>query len=176
VCVNYRRLNQNSVFIVLTLAALLCMAACSGGDDGQGGAGGKLDLGMPLLADGTASDWCAPDGGTALAFTFGTAATCEKAPGAEPQVHFVVYPGSTTTLTPGQSWSFDETNIGMEARAWWYPDGLAAKAKIPKSGFVEVLSASIIDVKARYSFLADDGKRYGGEVTVWRCPSMLNCK
>jgi hypothetical protein len=160
----------------VALCGLLLSAACSSPEEG-----GEIvvDLGTPLLAEGTAGDRCAPNDGPALTFNIGTASTCTVPPGSEPQIHLLVYPGSTSTLAAGQSWSFDEGTVGEEVNAWWYPAGLSVMPKYPKSGFVEVLSVSLVKVEVRYSFVVlnedKEPEKYGGEVSLWLCPSMQMC-
>lgn len=151
----------------LVLLIVLAATGCGGEDEVKEP---PIDLGTPLLAAGTVGDWCAPDNSPALAFVFGTAATCDMPPGTDPQVHFVVYPASSSTITAGQKWSFDEQTLGMEARAWWYAEGVNGMAETPKSGFVEIRQVSIVDVVARYSFVTKDDSKYGGEVKIYLCP------
>jgi hypothetical protein len=164
-------------FSCAALCALLLSAACSGAEapPSTGPDAGGVDLGKPLLGEGTLSDWCAPDDGPALTFTIGTASTCTVPPGLEQQVHFIVHPGSTSTLAAGQIWSFDEMTAGVEGRAWWYPDGVNAMSEQPESGFVEIVSVSPVDAVVRYSFTLKNDEKYGGEARIWVCPSMQMC-
>lgn len=176
-----------SVGIVLPLL----MMACEGGDGGQGGAGGAAGGqggaggaaggqggtgggAMALAADGLAQDDCAPDDGPALAMNVGTANACGMPGDDAPQARFLAYPGAVDMLAPGDKWSYVVGDAG-ELSIGWFPSGASGSLETPKSGQIEVISATATTVEVKYSFETMAGDQYAGTAVLDICDSTPLC-
>ncbi|MDI3290214.1 hypothetical protein [Polyangium sp. 15x6] len=176
---------RQGMFLAATVCAFGLGAACSstdvqqggGGNGGHGGSGGQGGGGpaMSLLADGLVSNDCAPNDGPWLVFTLGTASTCGEAAGPEPQIHFAIYPGNTSMLAAGQSWTFDAAMPTNEVQAWWYANGVGGNSDVPKSASVEVLSVGSDTAQVKYSFVTPNGASHAGQMDVSICTSIPMC-
>jgi hypothetical protein len=128
-----------------------------------------------LGSTGTVGDDCAPDDGQALTVVIGMAQTCTEAPGAEPQVHFYAYPGSTSSLAAGQSWAFDEQSVTEGLSAQWFPDGAGGNYEAALTGSLAIVSVSGSEAEVDYEFTTAGGETYAGSATVLSCPSTPTC-
>ncbi|MDI1479738.1 hypothetical protein [Polyangium sp. y55x31] len=176
---------RQGMFLAAALGALVLSVACSSPDVQQGGGGGNGGNGgggqggggpaMSLLADGVVSNDCAPNDGPWLVFTLGTASTCGETAGSEPQIHFAIYPGNTSMLAAGQSWTFDAAMPTNEVQAWWYANGVGGNSDVPKSASVEVLSVASDTAQVKYSFVTPNGASYAGQADVSICTTIPMC-
>ncbi|MDC0748237.1 hypothetical protein [Polyangium mundeleinium] len=173
---------RQGIFMTAAMGTFVLAAACSspdvqqggGGHGGSGGQGGG-GPGMSLPAQGIVSNDCAPNDGPWLVFTLGTASTCGQAGGPEPQLHFAIYPGNTSMLAAGQSWTFNAAMPTNEVQAWWYANGIGGNSEAPKDASVEVVSVGADEAQVKYTFLTTNGTMYAGHMDVSICTTVPMC-
>ena len=172
-----------NVRMFLCLGALMAfsamgLVACgddvqsSGGDTSSSSGGSSGSMALP--AEGGVGDACGPADGPALDFTIGVPVACNTAPSG-PQFRFYAYPGGTSSLAVGQSWSFDAMTMGQMGNGSFYPDGIGGNADNAQSGSIKVLSIGTGTVDVHYEFVTSTGASYSGDATLTVCPSMPMC-
>jgi hypothetical protein len=148
--------------------------AGAGGAGGQGGSGGAGGTAMSVADDGLIQDDCAPDDGAAISANIGTASACGMPLDNAAQARFLAFPADVATLAAGDKWTYVEGMPG-DLSVGWFPDGAAGMIESAKSGSLEVVSASAMEVVLKYSLVTMDGVPYAGTATVSVCDNTPLC-